>query len=223
MFLRKCREIGIEGTDTQINKALLNARKNKKLPDLGSKRYSVPYSEFAFASEFAATQLRYKTGASIDDVLCDPTLARRFDSIATSITPGHTPLDYRWAILSIRKAGRHTKLPASFKMPKFTTGFQLVRDPIERIPEQRGVYLLYEQNKLLYARSTETLRHGVQLHRDPRIIQAITEKLWSPTVNDFHVDYAAVSQPMSYLQAIERRLIEERHPIFNIPRTGSVA
>jgi hypothetical protein len=216
MFLQKCRELGIQASDKVINRRLLNARKNKLMTGLKSEKTSIDYDDFAFASEFAATQLRYMTGATIDDILCDYVLASQFDAIARKITPGHSSFEYRWAILSIRKAaGRREDPPEDFRMPKFTKGFHLIRDPLERIPDDGGVYLLYEKNQLLYARSTDRLRHGIELHRDPRLIQAISKKLLRPDPNDFIVDYATAKR---HLNEIERRLVEERHPIFNVPR-----
>jgi site-specific DNA-methyltransferase (adenine-specific) len=221
VFLALCRRFGIKASDYRINKTLFNARKNKLLPGLKSERTSIEYGEFAFASEFAATQLRYKAGASIDDILCDPDLASQFDTIAREVTPGFSSFEYRWAILSIRKAGRHQRLPASFRLPKFTTGFRLLRDPIEQIPDQSGVYLLFERQKLLYTRSAVDLRHGVELHRNANILKAINERLWRPDPANFIVDFATVNRPMSFLQAIERKLVEERHPVFNIPRSAA--
>jgi hypothetical protein len=221
VFLALCRRFGIEASDYRINKTLFNARKNKLLSGLKSGRTSIEYGEFAFASEFAATQLRYKIGASIDDILCAPDLASQFDAIAREVTPGFSSFEYRWAILSIRKAGRHQKLPASFRLPRFTTGFRLLLDRIEQIPDQSGVYLLYEKQKLLYTRSAVDLRHGVELHRNKNILKAINERLWRPDPTNFIVDFTTVNQPMSYLQAIERKLVEERHPVFNIPRSAA--
>jgi site-specific DNA-methyltransferase (adenine-specific) len=217
VFLNFCRDFGVKGADFEINKALLNARKSGNLSGLKSKPFSISYGGFAFASEFAATQLRYKTGRSIDDILCDPVLATQFDAIARKITPGHSSFEYRWAIFSIRKAWRQGKLPP--KMPKFHRGFRLIRDPLDRIPEASGIYLLYENEQLLYARSTEHLRHGVELHRDPRVIGAISEKLWTPDPDNFFVDYARVKGSITNLRALERKLVEERQPIFNVPRS----
>lgn len=218
-FLAKCRQIGLRGSDYKINKTLFNARKSGLLRNLKSKKTSIDYSDFAFASEFAATELRYRNGASIDDILCDPQLATRFDSIAGGIVPGHSSFEYRWAILSIRKAGRH--LDASFRMPSFKSGFHLATDPIELIPEKSGIYLLYERKNLLYARSADQLRHGVEVHRNPRVLEAIRDKFWQPDLRDFTVSYATVLKPKTYRLAIEKRIVEEQRPVFNIPRTAA--
>jgi site-specific DNA-methyltransferase (adenine-specific) len=222
-FLAKCRELGIQGSEYAINKRLMYARKNNYLPDLYSVKTSFDHEDYAFASEFAATELNYRIGASIDDILCDPGLASEFDSIAKKLAPGFTSLEYRWAILSIRKAGRHNKLKPDFRMPEFTGRFRLVRDPVETLPVPNGVYILYEREKALYARSTTSLRHGVELHRKPQLLSAITDKLWQPNPDNLLVSYAALPEnsPKSLLLPVEKRIVQEKRPIFNVPRDAA--
>jgi site-specific DNA-methyltransferase (adenine-specific) len=222
-FVAKCRELGIQASEYAINKRLMYARKNNYLPNLESVKTSFDYEDYAFASEFAATELKYKIGASIDDILCDPGLASEFDSIAKKLAPGFTSLQYRWAILSIRKAGRHQKLKPSFEMPKLTHQFWLMKDPLESLPLVNGVYILYEREKALYARSTVSLRHGVAQHRKPQLLNAIVDKLWQPNVDNFLVSYATLpdKSPKSLLLPIEKRIVEEKRPIFNVPRAAA--
>jgi len=192
------------------------------LKGLHSVRTSFNYEEYAFASEFAATELKYLTGASIDEILCEPALASRFDSIASSLAPGFTSLRYRWAILSIRKAGRHADWKPEWQMPEFAGQFRLIRDSLETIPDKQGVYLLYEngKNKPLYARSTEHLRHAVEIHRSPRLMSAVFDRLWKPAPDNFVVSYA-VLPARSMLRPVEKRVVVERKPVFNVPRTAA--
>lgn len=219
IFLAKCREIGIGASDYTINKTLFYARKNNYLPGLKSVRTSIDYEEFAFASEFAATELKYKTGATIDDIVCDPGLASQFDAIARKLAPGFSSFEYRWAILSIHKKQRR-KLPPSFRMPAFTERFRLVADPLEQVPDTRGVYLLYVKQKLLYARSTERLRHGIELHRNPKLLRPIAETLWKPNPEDFIVSYAVLPEK-KLLRPLEEKIVQEKQPIFNVPRSAA--
>jgi len=220
IFLRECRDLGVQASDYSINKTLLYARKNNYLPGLNSVKTSIDYDDFAFASEFAATELKYKTGGTIDDILCDPDLASQFDSIARKLSPGHSSFEYRWAILSIRKAGRHEKLPSSFQMPEFTGRLRLILDPLEQVPAASGVYLLYERQKLLYVRSTHLLRHGIEIHRKANVLAAMTDKLWEPSPEHFIVSYTVLSEE-KYLRPLEKKIVEERKPIFNIPRSAA--
>src|SRR5262245_61910470 len=132
-FLRACRRLGVTASVFKINKTLSNARKNRLLKGLKSKKTIVDYKDFAFASEFAATQLRYRHGATIDDILCDPDLSAKFDALARRLSPGRTFFEYRWAILSIRKAGRLGKDPALVKMPQFKSRLRLFDGPLDEI------------------------------------------------------------------------------------------
>jgi hypothetical protein len=220
-FLAKCRELGLRCSDYLLNKTLMNARRNRLLRALHSVRTIVPYEDYAFACEFAATELKYKTGASIDDIICDPGLASRFDAIASKLAPGFTPFRYRWGILSIRKAGRHAIWKPEYQMPEFTGRFRLVADPLEEMPDNRGVYLLYENAKQrpLYARSTEHLRHAIELHRTPQLVSAILDKFWKPNPENFLVSYS-VLPTSKLLKPVEKRIVEEKKPIFNVPRAA---
>jgi hypothetical protein len=73
-------------------------------------------------------------------------------------------------------------------------------------------------DKVFYARSTHDLRHGVELHRRPSAISAITEASWRPALDDFIVSYAVLSTP-KLLRPTETKIIEERRPLFNVPRS----
>jgi hypothetical protein len=220
-FRAKCRELGLQCSDYLLNKTLMNVRRKRLLSGLRSVITSVPYEDYAFACEFAATELKYKTGASIDDIICDPFLASRFDAIAGKLAPGFTPFQYRWGILSIRKAGRRAGWKPEYQMPEFTNKFRLIVDPLEKIPDNRGVYLLYENAKKrpLYARSTENLRHAVELHRVPQLMSAILDKFWEPNLDNFLVSYAVL--PMRrLLKPVEKRIVEEKNPVFNVSRAA---
>jgi site-specific DNA-methyltransferase (adenine-specific) len=222
VFLARCRELGLRCSDYLLNKTLMNARRNRLLRGLRSVKTPMPCEDYAFACEFAATELKYKTGASIDDIICDPALASRFDGIARGLAPGFTPFRYRWGILSIRKAGTNAKWRPDYQMPEFTGRFRLVTDPLDRLPEDRGVYLLYEngKEKPLYARSTEHLRHAIELHRSPRLMSAILDRFWRPNVENFLVAYELLPS-RKLLKPVEKKVIDERKPVFNVPRRRS--
>jgi site-specific DNA-methyltransferase (adenine-specific) len=68
-----------------------------------------PYS---FASEVALHQLSVNFDVTVDGILCDPELAAQFDHIAEQFAPGHTPFEYRWAALALRKRAKLAKRAA---------------------------------------------------------------------------------------------------------------
>lgn len=218
-FLKKCRALGAEASDYTLNKALLNARKGGKLSGLASVRPHLEYEDYAFACELAAIESHYRIGASIDDIICDPELAARFDSIASRIAPGHSPFEYRWALIRIHKARTRSKWNSKLPLPRFKRPVPLLSDAVERIPSEVGVYLLSEGRKPLYARGTVDLKHGIETHRDPRLIQELVDQLWQLDPNNFLVSYATVPQ-RKLMRSLERLVIAEKKPILNVPRAA---
>jgi hypothetical protein len=216
-FLAACEKAGLTASAYTLNKFLLNARKNRHLPDLNSVKTSIDYEDFAFAVEFAATDLNYKTGASIDDILCDPGLSAEFDTIAKRMAPGHSAFEYRWAILSIRKAGRHSN-KTDIRIPDLNEHIRLMKDPLDLVPDTSGVYLLYEMTRPLYAKGTEHLRRGIELHRQPQVIDAFKEKFWKPDPDNLVIRFAQL--PSKGLWVVERKIIEANKPIFNVERAA---
>lgn len=210
-FLERCRQLGACSSEYALNKALLNARKANRLKNLQSRPLRLNHERYVFASEFAATELRYRTGATVDDIICDPSLAKEFDDIAAKIAPGFTSLEYRWAMLNVRKSGRD-KTP--FVMPQFKEPIQLLSDTLS-LPASRGVYVLSDQSRTLYVHGTANLNGGIALHRQLDFGSAFANRLWNPNPNDLLVSYAMIPEA-KFLRPIELRLISERKPLFNI-------
>lgn len=216
-FIERCRKLGVQASEYTMNKVLLNARKSNRLKGLDSEKTRFNHDEYAFASEFAATEIRYRTGASVDDIICDPELRSEFDQLASKLAPGHSPLEYRWALLSIRKAGRQAaKREAEYDVPPLSPPTRLFSDAVEGVPRNPGVYLLLEQQRPLYARGVRDLHHGVELHRREDFLKPLLERLWRPSPDDLLFSYATLSE-RKLLRPVEQRLIRERRPLFNIP------
>jgi hypothetical protein len=103
-FLDACRERGLTEPALELNQTLLNARKSSGLRGLARSRKLIVRKQdnYSFASEIAVRFIERRDQVSLDHILCDPDLADQFDNIAASICPGYTPLEYRWAALSLR-------------------------------------------------------------------------------------------------------------------------
>ena len=104
-------------------------------------------------------------------------------------------------------------------MPRLSSELNLVADSIQQVPDTCGVYLLSERSKPLYARPTEHLRQGIELHKRPQTLAAMKSELWQPEPKTFVVSYATISEK-KLLRPVEHRLIEESKPIFNVPRAA---
>jgi site-specific DNA-methyltransferase (adenine-specific) len=173
-FLEQCRKFGIPGEPVVWNRDLMGMRKAAKLAGLPAARRTTFRPEeldrHAFASEIAMRRMLDAGSPSLDDVLCDPEQARRFDQIACSFAPGFSPLQYRWAALTIRKGAcdfrekYRTSLAHEFRERRLPRFQPLTDLNMERIGLNPGVYVLRaEPYRLLYA--GETFDLGARIRR----------------------------------------------------------
>jgi site-specific DNA-methyltransferase (adenine-specific) len=114
-FVEACRHKARYGDAVLWNRTLLSLRKRGKLarPEkrlLGARPSKT--DSYRFGSEVAMHQLSVECGLSLDEVLCDPRLAARFDETAAAFAPGFAPREYRWAALSLRKCAHDAKKAA---------------------------------------------------------------------------------------------------------------
>ena len=149
--MQSCWKHGIAGSQGELNRLLMNARKAGKLGKTPNvKRYVVSretMEQYEFASEVSVRLLQdrifHEEGnwISLDDVLCEPRLGRRFLEIAESISPGFEELDYRWAALSIRKAMNTRVKREDIERPEFFSLGTAGSLSIDSVPEQAGFFL----------------------------------------------------------------------------------
>ena len=175
-FLRRCWELGAQASAFELNWTLMYGRKNNKFLGVPrAERFSMPrqkLDEFGFASEMAVRHIQerqwglYARDVSLDKIICDPVLAEELDQLAARIAPGHSPLEYRWAALTLRKARR-----------KLGTGLRLRADGFESlgytaqvraslVPRSPGVYGFWLGERAVYIGQTESLRRQVSIHFD---------------------------------------------------------
>ena len=124
-FQRQCSRRSIPGTEAERNRYLFRIRKSGKLKQAGiitSKRTTFGWEQmdpFLFASEIAWRRVSdLYADASLDEILCDPRLAEKFDEIAASCANGFSPLEYRWAALKLRKEGSNGRKRAERMKPE---------------------------------------------------------------------------------------------------------
>lgn len=118
LFLRRCWELGAAASPFELNWVLMNCRKDGKMSGLRlprSARVGIAKDRldlFSFAADMAMRTLQDKiyygqqADVSIDKILCDPQLSSEFVRLATQVAPGFLDFEYRWAVMSMRKARR---------------------------------------------------------------------------------------------------------------------
>jgi DNA modification methylase len=168
-FVTTCTHLGLAGDARTWNMLLFRLRKAGKLSRVETPRQtSVSWTEcdkYLFASEIAwQMMLDDHSAKSLDEILCDPELAARFDEIAARFAPGFKPLDYRWGALKLRKEAKYARSRATIlKPPDRLFGEMLPIDELgtETLPEEPGLFVLSEdENRIrnLYVGETLDLR-----------------------------------------------------------------
>ena len=171
-FLDRCRELGVPGSDFDLNWALFNARKNGHLSYLPkTKRYTaVNPDAYEHASEIAVRHVQRTQAAvegtepSLDRIICDPVLATLFDKAAARLAPGFDSLDYRWVALGLRKARRLKGKSMDLEVPSFEEIGRLTKSTIGSLPKEEGLYLIRGKKTSLFVGETASLRDRLHSH-----------------------------------------------------------
>jgi len=222
-FLRRCRELGMSGTDFDLNWALLSARKNSQMSLLPkTKRYTVTGTdEFEYASELAVRHLELTKHVSLDRIICDPDLAQEFDEYAKRLAPGFTPLEYRWLALGLRKAGRLQKEKAAkIEVPSLDLVSSVSRLKATSVPQTSGLYLFSSAGSPVFLSHTDNLRHRMEKHMDVSHSLGLPDWLWDRGP----LDLALAAMPgvlRASRQTAELLLVKKLHPVLNYPRTNA--
>jgi len=224
-FLRRCRELGLGGTDFDLNWKLMNARKASKLSGLSdlikTRKYSVGkvIDEFEYASELAVRYMQQSKNTSLDQIICDPELAEEFDNYAALLAPDFSPLQYRWAALGLRKAGRLGKKAEHIgELPELEPFGRVSGLELGKIPEVGGLYLFSSSDKPVFASQTDNLRHRLERHIK---VSGSGLPSWLWDVRSEPLQLGAAPLPgitRSLRQAMELMLVRQWRPVLNFPR-----
>ena len=149
-FIEACDFAGLPGDANVWNLGLTNLRKSNKLNQYPTTRETkfkwTEYEDVFSASEIALSKMRELGDFSLDAILCNPLLAKRFDEFARKVVSGHSSLLYRWSALKLRKdSASANKRAAELKIGKFEL-FSAIslqkRRALNSIPKDRGVFLI---------------------------------------------------------------------------------
>ena len=113
VFVQACRAKSIPGDPRIWNTFLLRIRKSGKLPGstkLGTRLSASQMDPYSDASEAAMKLIGIDYGMTLDEMLCTPHAVEEFDRLAAMLAPGYSPLEYRWAAISLRKRATTKRL-----------------------------------------------------------------------------------------------------------------
>jgi site-specific DNA-methyltransferase (adenine-specific) len=220
IFLRRCRELGLSGTDFELNWKLFNARKNGYLSNIPkTKEYTISSEkrdEFEYASEIAARFLQQKYDPrSLDKILCDPDIALEFDEAALRLAPGFSPLEYRWVALALRKAHRLTPEMRNVQYPEFSLLGSTRSVDLSQIPGNEGIYLFRSEQEAVFVGETNHLRHRIENHLNSSGLNGLPA--WLYRGHDIQIGIQSLPDvSQTARKAMELKAIQKYHPLFNI-------
>lgn len=223
-FIQCCRANGFSGPAVVANKALLNLRKAGLIVEPTSKRTTfADIEEFKFASEIAARFLSRRDGLSLDAIICDPEIASEFDQLAADISPGFTPLQYRWAALSLRKK---KKLPPEIasRLLEISSVTRFVVNTLDlaTLPIGQGVYQFIDSaaDLVLYIGESARLGQRLRKHLDHSDNKGLARWLWDKGTDSLLLDVHELPHDTStvHRRALEAELIRTHDPVFNSQR-----
>lgn len=219
-FIEACRSEGLQAPATELNRRLLNMRKSSDLAGLKSRRTIVRnQDEYAFASEIAVRFLERRDKVSLDQVVCDPSLAAEFDRCASQIAPGFTPLEYRWAALRLRKTRKLRPENLGRALPAIDVRQSAVRElDVSHIPSSQGLYVFFDSSSTLYVGEAKNLHKRIKKHLEHSDNKGLARWLWEHGAGDLYIEYHILSDTTATRtrKAMEAELIRSRTPIFNV-------
>lgn len=222
-FILACRSLGLTHPVSVLNRHLLNLRKASLLQRRSrAKRTSFSgENEYRFAAEIAVRVLERTTSYSLDDILCDPELVIEFDKLAAEISPGYSPLQYRWAALNLRKSKRLCPEILG-RVVKSATVIRLSLTEIDTltIPAQQGLYIFHEARETLYVGEAHHLRNRLKKHLDHSDNKGLARWLWENGSAGVFLELHTLPEDTSTAvrRALETEMIRSRNPKFNVKR-----
>ncbi len=187
-YVGYCQKIGVAGDAYSLNSLLFKLRKAGRLSAVKT-RARTTYSwedvdAYMFASEIAWQQLiDEKVAKSIDQILCDPTIATQFDQKARQFAPGYEDLEYRWAALKLRKQATIARNQARvLKAPRL--GTKILVEDVKRkaVSNENGLYLVSSGSKKLHVGETTNLWERIKLVKNQPIWKSFSDELFVQAV-----------------------------------------
>ncbi len=169
-FVNACRKNSLRGDASIWNRLLLRIRKQGKLPKVDRIRRRATFEEmdsYSYASEIALQLLGFDYGISLDEILCSPEVAATFDRLAGGFAAeDHTPFEYRWAAMAIRKRATRSKKLAEDRFHHWLSKSLPRKMALDRCTSQKyehaGVFLLLDRDMPLYVGETFSVRRRIE-------------------------------------------------------------
>lgn len=234
-FAERCRQLGVVAPDAVLHRRLINIRKNPGrfkthgitiAPATKSETHPSIVPQYAHVIEFALVRLRYRYGASIDDILLDPELGEKFEQIASELAPELQDIDLRLGALYIRKTRHFEKkdrhmiegLNVETIEKAWSNPVSLADLNLADVPSSSGLIELKEGGRFLYISRNEAIHTAAEQLRTGKAFDLVANGFWTPRLDEITIQFATGTKVGGVPMTVwEKRLIRDREPIFNWP------
>ncbi len=234
-FAQRCRDLGLEASDAFLNRRLIAIRKSLRryqkhgisiAPATKTETHPSIVPQYAHVIEFALVRLRYRYGASIDDILLDPDLGDKFEHLASELAPGLREVDLRLGALYIRKTRYFEKkelakiegLDVKVVEKAWSKPVSLAVVNPANVPSSPGLIELKEGGRYLYISRNEDIRPAAEQMRTGKAFELVANGFWTPRLDEISFQFATGGKVGGIgIGVWEKRLIRDREPIFNWP------
>lgn len=234
-FHLEAKKLGLHAPAAQLNRRLITIRKNptrfrkhgielSPFTVLDPQPSVVP--QYAHVLEFSLVKLKFRYGASIDDILLDPDLVEEYQRLAREAAPQLTNIELRLGALYVRKT-RHLKKDEA----KLFEGLDPVRLESElqdlgnlenaqadKAPAGTGLIEVLENDRYLYISRNENLRATIHQLLSGPTLKLMANQFWSPKSSSIRL--RIFDGKMFQGTSVARwqlKLIHEKAPVFNWP------
>jgi hypothetical protein len=233
-FFRRCDDLDVAAPKYAIALRLLafrkSPRKDRRIAKATAREPKRDYSSYSFAAEMALVQMKYRYGASVDDILAYPEIGNEFDTLAKRIYSGPTTLEYRLAALHIRKSRNcesdERSLFNSMKIDRAERAMKrhasLDKIDLDELGNADGIVGFVEEGRVqrfLYIAQTKNISESVRPFTKPETLNALGNSFCTPSLSSIYVYlYDIHGKFYNATQSLwTKKLIHEKSPIFNTP------
>jgi hypothetical protein len=233
-FIRRCRELEVSAPQHAIALRLFRFRKSPskkfRLEKPSAREPRRDFSPYLFAAEMALVQMKYRYGASVDDIMAYPDIGKEFDALSRQLYPGLAPLDYRLAALHVRKSRyceKDERTLFNSLSDKRAESTLRQEDPLDRIDVDKfrqvdAIVGLVEEarvRRFLYITETEDVAQTIAPFTKETTIRALGNSFWTPALSSIRVYLYDIRDTFrNARQSLwAKRLIYDKAPIFNAP------
>jgi site-specific DNA-methyltransferase (adenine-specific) len=224
-FIDECLALGLVGDARSWNHQLFRLRKSGELAAFPTTRRTLltaeDCSQYLFAAEIAWQKMLAAGSPSLDEILADPQLAQRFDTIARSYAPGIAPpegfsdsLCFRWAALKLRKEAKEAAERAEvLTAPHLLQDrFELSHKGLKSVAASAGIYLVED------CQTQATVYVGEALNFREQFAFQFTKQtlgIWREEGRELTIRIAPLQTRFAELRGYQSKLIKVRSPKLN--------